>query len=215
LQSVNHIFLQANSFNQQAMPEEVCALRSSPGLLTLLWADCHGDQASSMQCDESCCTTCFSGTPSDLSEEETVNTSGGAITHADSGAEALEILKKMAPDGGMSLEDSLSPQFKAYSWLVQNDMPFDGLEDVRLLQRYGMATLYFSLAGHGWIDQKKWLSADDVCEWDNVEECNSARMVTDLELYSNNLVGRIPYEITHIRMLGKFSPFGSCLLVCI
>ena len=108
-------------------------------------------------------------------------------------------------DAGLSLDDSLSPQFKAYAWLVGKDRPLDGLEsltDIQLLQRYGMATLYFSLAGHGWTDQENWLTTEDVCKWENVEECNSAEMVTFLELYSNNLVGRIPVEISHIRMLG-------------
>jgi len=112
--------------------------------------------------------------------------------------------KKLAPDAGLSLDDSLSPQFKAYAWLVGKDRPLDGLEnltDVRLIQRYGMATLYFSFSGHGWTDQDNWLTEKDVCEWQTVDECNSAQMVTVLELYSNNLVGRIPVEITHIRML--------------
>jgi len=112
----------------------------------------------------------------------------------------LATLKKMALDDGLSLDDARSPQFKAYSWLVGEDKPSE-LSDLRLLQRYGAATLYFSLAGHGWIDQEKWLTAEDVCEWQNVEECNSARMVTIIELYSNNLVGHIPVEMTHIRML--------------
>lgn len=44
-------------------------------------------------------------------------------------------------DGGVSLDDSLSPQYKAYSWLVTADD--DVTSDLILFQRYGLATLYF------------------------------------------------------------------------
>jgi len=214
LNSISHVFLQANDFGGQGMPDEVCTLRTS-GSLTLLWADCRGDEAS-LQCDPSCCTTCFSGQASSSSASGGTNGGGGdnpfnggtgsksdeAVTHADSDGEVLATLKKMAPDDGVSLDDSLSPQFKAYSWLVgSNRSSYENLSDVLLLQRYAMATLYFSLAGHGWTDKEGWLSDEDVCVWESVEECNGVEMVTDLELYSNNLVGRIPVEITHVRML--------------
>ena len=92
-----------------------------------------------------------------------------AVTHADSQGDVLATLKKLAPgesiysssssilhsallflittrllsvsDGGESLDDSLSPQFKAYSWLVSSN--YESLSDILLLQRYGLATLYF------------------------------------------------------------------------
>ena len=74
---------------------------------------------------------------------------------------------------------------------------------------------YGSLAGHGWIDKDGWLSELDVCEWEMVEACNGVDMITDLLMNSNNLIGRIPVEITHIRMIGKsFSVFSidpACL----
>ena len=67
-------------------------------------------------------------------------------------------------------------------------------------------TLTFSTAGHGWTKQEGWLSDNDVCEWDGVNNCimmAGGSMVTELELGSKNLVGRIPVELTHVRSLGK------------
>ena len=60
----------------------------------------------------------------------------------------------------------------------------------------------YSAAGHGWAYKDGWLTDDTVCDWENVNDCNAGSMVTELDLHSNNLAGRIPPEISHIRMLG-------------
>lgn len=60
------------------------------------------------------------------------------------------------------------------------------------------------MAGHGWTAKDSWLSDASVCDWDNVDECVEG-MVTELDLHSNNLVGRIPIEIAHVRMIGTSS----------
>lgn len=132
-------------------------------------------------------------------------------------------------DEGAALDNSLSPQYKAYSWLVTSNGD-DSLSDVLLLQRYGLGTLYFRLvstktnifnfqwffshiiytlylflfstAGHGWTNQDGWLSDKSVCEWGMVGTC-AAGSVTELDLQSNNLVGHLPVELTHVRSLGK------------
>ena len=141
LEKADHIFLQSNRL-VGPMPAEVCALRANKSL-TLLWADCQGDPPR-VQCSLTCCSTCFlsSGeigddtTSTGSNEEEQVPAS-----HADSGGYILATLKKMAPDGGVTLEDTLSPQYKAYSWLVESN--YQSLSDILTLQRYALATLYF------------------------------------------------------------------------
>ena len=60
----------------------------------------------------------------------------------------------------------------------------------------------FSTAGHGWTNQDGWLSDKSVCEWGMVGAC-AAGSVTELDLQSNNLVGHLPNELTHVRSLGK------------
>jgi len=74
--------------------------------------------------------------------------------------------------------------------------PTSGLYDILLLQRYALATVYFSNAGHKWVESDGWLSQEDVCSWDSVNVCNSDGVITELDLSSNNLVGTIPVEIT-------------------
>ncbi|KAL7532822.1 hypothetical protein ACHAXR_004872, partial [Thalassiosira sp. AJA248-18] len=208
LETVSHVFLQSNNFeNGQTMPGEVCDLRSKEdgggGSLTLLWADCRGDASDAyVLCDTMCCTTCFSGGANGDEENPFNGESDEAVTHADSEGNVLATLKKMAPDGGVTLDDSLSPQFKAYSWLVGSiNSSYESLSDVLLLQRYAFATLYFGTAGHGWTEKTNWLASRDVCDWALVAECNGGKVVTSLDLHSNNLVGRIPLEITHLRLI--------------
>ena len=71
--------------------------------------------------------------------------------------------------------------------------------DVLVLQRYALTTLYFSTAGHGWVDQVGWLTEKNVCLWQGIEDCNKESIVTGIDLTSNGLVGALPVEITHLR----------------
>jgi len=113
----------------------------------------------------------------------------------------LYMLKNLSSDSGVSLDDPLSPQSKAYNWLVEADKStYENVSDIHVLQRYAMATIYYGLAGDGWVDNDKWLSDAHVCEWELVKYC-TGKMVSVLEMYSNNMVGQIPVEITHIRTL--------------
>ena len=73
---------------------------------------------------------------------------------------------------------------------------------------YKMFSASCSAGGHGWNEKNNWLSDKNVCDWDlgNLDEwCNGATMINNMDLHSNNLVGRIPVEITHLRMLGELS----------
>ena len=54
-----------------------------------------------------------------------------------------------------------------------------------------------------------WLSSSNVCDWELVTSCDGHDMVTELDLNSNNLVGRIPAELTYVRMLGKCHLFAN------
>lgn len=199
LSKLDHLFLQKNDLIGQ-MPNEVCDLRTSHSYgLTLAWADCDGFPPR-VQCKTTCCTTCFNN-PRNPDENTEVE---APTTHADTTRDILATLKKMAPDGGASLDDTSSPQFKAYNWLAGSDV--ESLTDIIILQRYALATLHFSTAGAGWKEDFFWLSDNPECpndteHWIGVTRCDGGGMVEALELQSNNLVGTLPPELSHLRML--------------
>ena len=64
-----------------------------------------------------------------------------------------------------------------------------------------------STQGTGWVENNDWLGDEDVCKWYGVEECNGGGMVTALALRSNNLIGTLPIEVSHLRMVGAFFSF--------
>ncbi len=151
LYNADHIFLQSNLFVGE-MPWAVCQLRTEKSL-TLLWADCRGSNAR-VKCSVKCCSTCFSsdGNSQLASGSDNVdNTVDGyeqqsidnaPNSHNDEEGKILDVLKKMAPDGGETLGDSLSPQYKAYSWLAEEN--YEPISDILTIQRFALATLYFA-----------------------------------------------------------------------
>lgn len=121
----------------------------------------------------------------------------------------------MAPNGGTaadelrlflisqwpSLEDDLfepdTPQFFAYDWLL-NDPDFLEYDDVRLLQRFALVTLYFSTDGENWQRNDRWLSEENECLWYTTSSslpCDDDLLYTAVDLDLNNLFGTIPSEL--------------------
>lgn len=148
MQNADHIFLQSNQFIGE-VPWALCLLRAEKSL-TLLWADCRGVNPR-VKCSVKCCTTCFSGESSSSLSNGGGNVDGDSesppgedapLSESDSDGKILAVLKKMAPDGGATLENSLTPQYKAYSWLVETG--YEWVSDILTLQRYALATLYFA-----------------------------------------------------------------------
>jgi len=64
-----------------------------------------------------------------------------------------------------ALEDSESPQSKAYSWLKTDPM-LANHSTAKLQQRMALSTFYYSTGGDNWDINTNWLSLDvDECEW--------------------------------------------------
>ena len=77
----------------------------------------------------------------------------------------LETLKTFSSTG---LDDTASPQYQAYQWLLNEDPLTDAnTEPARLAQRYSLATMYASLSG----DIPSYATQNE-CEWPTVE-CGS------------------------------------------
>lgn len=122
------------------------------------------------------------------------------------------LLSSVAPDGGEALRTPLTPQYNAMHWLA-NNTNLDSYSNERRIQRYSLATIYYSTNGGNWNNNTSWLSDNDECDWytytyeapeqlDWPSVCSSGSFVA-LSLYNNNLNGTIPPEIASLTNLGK------------
>jgi hypothetical protein len=99
----------------------------------------------------------------------------------------------------------LTPQNNALNWLA-NNTHLDSYLDAKKIQRYALATLFFSTNGTSWNREDSWISDDDECDWYNNEASLCTRgSVETLSLSENNLVGTIPNELALLSNLGKSS----------
>jgi hypothetical protein len=97
--------------------------------------------------------------------------------------------------------DSSSPQEQALEWLKRDT---SGLTVVgwRMLQRYSLSVVYFSLNGHGWTNRTGWLSAGDECLWNpEMAACDEKGRTSGLKLSENNLTGTVPHELSLLTAL--------------
>lgn len=101
-------------------------------------------------------------------------------------------------DDGRALNDRSSAQYKAFVWLASN-RNLESYTDMRRLQRYALATLYYSTDGDGWLNKTNWLSDLNECGWFSkagLGPCNApASELKNLELDYNNLNGFLPAEL--------------------
>ena len=120
----------------------------------------------------------------------------------------LLILKSFSLNG---LDDTASPQYQAYQWLLNEDPLTDAnTEPARLAQRYSLATMYASLSG----DIPAYATRNE-CEWPTVE-CGSPStnatntndtnvfrpepwQVTEINMARQSFTGTIPPEISLLR----------------
>jgi hypothetical protein len=92
--------------------------------------------------------------------------------------------------------DSKSPQGQALEWL-QHDTYGSTMVGWRMLQRYSLSAVYFSLNGNNWYNQAEWLSASEECSWSaDAAMCDATGRIHFLQLSDNNLTGSIPHELS-------------------
>ena len=101
--------------------------------------------------------------------------------------------------------NSSSPQSQSLDWILSDPFSSGGLSDDRLVQRFALATLYYSTNGTYW-DHDGWLNSTNECDWDSQDfnSCSQESAVQRLFLGSDSLSGRIPIEIgllTHLTSL--------------
>jgi hypothetical protein len=105
----------------------------------------------------------------------------------------LPFLKSISPDGGVALSDMNTPQFRAATWLAGNT-DLVNMSNRTKIQRYALATLYYSTGGDQWFTNYKWLT-------DSNEDDGDLEMIF---LQANNLHGQVPLELSLLsNSLGK------------
>jgi hypothetical protein len=108
----------------------------------------------------------------------------------------LEILKTFSNSG---LDDSTSPQWRAYQWMANDDPLTDAAMDTaKLKQRYALATLYAALA-----NKMPSFATEEECDWPTVA-CGTLNatsfgaenwQVTEINMANQSFTGTIPPEI--------------------
>jgi hypothetical protein len=118
----------------------------------------------------------------------------------------IDLFSSASYEGVDNLANPETPQNKAYTWLAGNAGLEEFTDQVKL-ERYALATFYFSTKGDTWTQSDYWLSDEDVCfnPWFGVE-CTSDSAVKWLDNWGNDLLGTLPPEIGMLSTsLGKFS----------
>ena len=152
------------------------------------------------------------------------------------------LLSSISPDQGEELAKPQSPQSDALDWLwgdIVNNFGPNKYSEMQIIQRYVLATLYYSTTGEGWDDDLDFLSPIPECSWgvsngyiptwygkmrhlDDYSDqffynpCNDVGSLTSLSigngLSGNDLSGTLPEELS---LLGDLKTlqfrFGSSL----
>eukprot|EP00526_Cylindrotheca_closterium_P003385 CAMPEP_0113609644 /NCGR_PEP_ID=MMETSP0017_2-20120614/4605_1 /TAXON_ID=2856 /ORGANISM="Cylindrotheca closterium" /LENGTH=1349 /DNA_ID=CAMNT_0000518483 /DNA_START=142 /DNA_END=4188 /DNA_ORIENTATION=+ /assembly_acc=CAM_ASM_000147 len=130
----------------------------------------------------------------------------------------FRLLASASVDNGTALRNRGSPQFAAMEWL-RTPAGFNGVSnDAIFLQRYALATFYYSTNAVGetsWMANDLWLSDANVCDWFSSGgslRCNNNGMVTALTLTNNGLNGNLPNEIGILSQLETIMLSGNAQL---
>lgn len=152
------------------------------------------------------------------------SSAGGGSDYSSREAGLKEILRGLIEPRD-AFDDGQSPQTRALRWLVYDDPmqlkpPSNAIETSKLIERFALTALYYATGGENWASSHNFLSGQDVCEWNSVDDrgyfsgagqCDRDNMVTTLALWQNNLSGRIPAELASLRKLKVLSLYRNKL----
>lgn len=107
----------------------------------------------------------------------------------------ISLLVSRSVDVGVALLDRSSPEYAALQWLAGNSF-LETYSDQQKIQRFVLATVYYSLDGDNWTMNTRWLSDWDECRWFSRARrfpvCNSNGNYVGLELGYIDATGTLP-----------------------
>jgi hypothetical protein len=117
--------------------------------------------------------------------------------------ELESLLISFSFDDGTALRTVSSPQNKALIWLSNNTY-LNSYSNAAKIQRYALATLFYSTNGNSWYSKTNWRSNRDECAWYAVY-CDANDSIEHLFLANNKLNGTIPNELGLLSNLSESS----------
>jgi hypothetical protein len=118
---------------------------------------------------------------------------------------------------GQALDDTSSPQYAALLWVVSDDTlspisrASSDAEIEKMLTRYILALLYYSLSGGRWLSAVGWLDGRlDHCSWEYIFCDNGSTSVLGINTGGDNffggggagMQGSLPSELNRLTSLG-------------
>ena len=103
-----------------------------------------------------------------------------------------------AYSGEAVLLNTSTPQYQALQWVL-GDIETGEWSDDTILQRYALASLFYSTDGGRWLDITEFVVPLSYCDWGGVGCTNG--LLTSVLLPSQNLLGTIPPEIGLLKSL--------------
>jgi hypothetical protein len=126
--------------------------------------------------------------------------------------ELFNLLNSVSFDGGVSLIEPGSPQNQAYLWLAGNEN-LASLSTERRVQRFALASLYYSTDGPSWSQTQDWLTDVDECTWFSTSSggaiCDQTGAYASLDLGFNGLMGTLPPELGLLTGLTRIDLSGG------
>lgn len=107
------------------------------------------------------------------------------------------------------LADSETSQSKAFQWTLGDFEVVGWDDDITILERYALATIFFATDGIRWLSVTDFMLELSYCSWQGVGCSNEA--ISSLSLPSENLAGTLPREIGLLTSLTSIDISGNPL----
>lgn len=111
-----------------------------------------------------------------------------------------------------SAEDANAPsQYKAAEYLLYEDTVNAKPGSLMFMQRYALHVFFLETNGNGWLKSDNWPTGSDICQFHGVMCDYTKTEVVKLVLSENGLSGMIPYEIVSLAKLLEIDVFSNQL----